>query len=236
MDKNFDKILLLLMSVSFIFLIATSTQNTADGKTNITENQYPGIMRFHVIANSNSDGDQALKLKVRDYVLEKLQNALSDEMLMAKETMGNEFSESKVTRKYIKNNLNTVKKWALEGLRLYNSNYNCQVSMGIRHIPAKYYDDIFFPEGNYEALTITIGEGKGENWWCVVFPPLCLVENDDSSYKSKLDMSESEKIKLKSKVIELMEDAKHSKVSVSTSSILKGIYIQMDIDAFFVKK
>ena len=92
MDKNFDKILLILMSVSFIFLIATSTQNTADGKTNITENQYPGIMRFHVIANSNSDDDQALKLKVRDYVLEKLQNALSDEMLMAKETMRNEFN------------------------------------------------------------------------------------------------------------------------------------------------
>lgn len=224
MDKRFERILIILMAASFMFLIILGTYNYAEGKMQSLENQYPGILRFHVIANSDTVSDQNLKLKVRNYVLERLQHALGDEMALAKESMGEEFDESIVMKKYIKSNLDTIEEWAFQALKLDNSNYDCKVTIGVRHIPAKYYDDIFFPEGNYEALTITIGEGKGQNWWCVVFPPLCLVENDDSSYRSKLDMDESEKLQLKSKILEIMEEAKAKDKCTSISGILKGIF------------
>ena len=224
MDKRFERLLIILMAASFMFLIILGTYNYADGKMQSLENQYPGILRFHVIANSDTASDQNLKLRVRNYVLEHLQEDLSDEMLLAKNSMGKDFDEAIVMRRYIKNNLKKIQKWTHQSLRLEKSNYDCSVSIGVRHIPAKYYDDIFFPEGNYEALTITIGEGKGQNWWCVVFPPLCLVENDDSSYRSKLDMDESEKLQLKSKILEIMEEAKAKDKCTSISDILKGIF------------
>ena len=224
MDKRFERLLVFLMAMSFIFLFIIGTYNHAEGRTESLENQYPGILRFHVIANSDTASDQNLKLKVRNYVLEHLQEDLSDEMILAKNSMGKDFDEAIVMRRYIKNNLEKIQEWALQSLRLENSKYGCSVSIGVRHIPAKYYDDIFFPEGNYEALTITIGEGKGQNWWCVVFPPLCLVENDDSSYRSKLDMEDSDKIQLKSKILEIMEESTERNKSTSISDILKGIF------------
>lgn len=231
MDKRFEKILILLMGLSFTFLIVQNAISPADGQSTGLENQYPGIMRFHVIANSDTKEDQDLKLKVRDYVLTRLQDSLSKEMLLSEKSMGEEFSESLVMKQFIENNLKQIEGWAYEGLEANNSKYDCKVSIGVRHIPAKYYDEIFFPEGNYEALTITIGEGKGQNWWCVVFPPLCLVENDDSSYRSRLDMSEEDKIQLKSKILEIMENSKRDK-----HNLIKGIYLQNAVDAFFVKK
>ena len=224
MDKRFERLLILLMATSFMFLVIFAAYDHAEGKVESLENQYPGILRFHVIANSDTVSDQNLKLKVRNYVLERLQKDLSNEMLLAKGSMGKDFDEAIVMRRYIKNNLEKIQEWALQSLRLENSKYGCSVSIGVRHIPAKYYDDIFFPEGNYEALTITIGEGKGQNWWCVVFPPLCLVENDDSSYRSKLDMDESDKIQLKSKILEIMEEAKERNKNTSISDLLKGIF------------
>ena len=81
-------------------------------------------------------------------------------------------------------------------------------STGIRHIPAKYYDELFFPEGNYEALTLSIGEGKGQNWWCVVFPPLCMVDSENSLYNEELGITEEDKLILKFKTQELIDDQK----------------------------
>ena len=101
----------------------------------------------------------------------------------------------------IKDNLDKIEEWTKEALELYESNYGYKASLGIRHIPAKYYDDLYFPEGNYEALTITIGEGKGQNWWCVVFPPLCLVDsggNPSDVSEEEMMVDQEQKIILKS--------------------------------------
>ncbi len=218
MDKKLERLLILLMAFAFVFLLFSGSFKPAEGsESQSLENQFNGIIRFHVIANSDSAEDQDLKLKVRDYVLERLQKNLAAEMEEKEASMGEDFSEILVMRKYIESNLEVIEAWAKEGLELYDSEYGCTASLGVRHIPAKYYDDILFPEGNYEALTITIGEGKGQNWWCVVFPPLCLVDNEDSPYTDKLDISESDKIQLKFKLIEIMKD----------------IYAQRAIDVFF---
>lgn len=189
MDKRFEKLLLIFMVSAFVFLLIYGNINTASGEDTKLENQYPGIMRFHVIANSDSEADQELKLNIRDYVLERIQKDMDSK-------------DNSI--QYIYNNLDKIQGWAEEGLKLYNSEYKCETSVGVRHIPAKYYDDLFFPEGNYEALTITIGEGKGQNWWCVVFPPLCLVDSESTSSSEEMEIDQEEKIILKSKIKELM--------------------------------
>ena len=230
--KASEKVLLLLMAFAFIFLLVAGTFAPEYDTSQNLENQYPGLLRFHVVANSNSDEDQELKLKVRDYILQQLHEQ-------------KEVSDIEDMKLYISSNLNQIETWAKEGLAKYDSAYDCTASLGIRHIPAKYYDDILFPEGNYEALTITIGEGKGENWWCVVFPPLCLVDSEEdgnSTYTGEFDMDQQSKIQLRSKIKEMMDDAQNSdgfnqkpddyNQSASITSILKGIYSWEMIDAF----
>lgn len=190
MDKKYEKYLLILMAIVVLTLYGLETTLA---KENI-HNQFPGIVRFHVVANSDSVEDQRLKLQVRDYVLTRLQNNLSKEI-----------SSRDQVSKYINDNMKQLEEWTKEALKLYKSEYDYNVSLGIRHIPAKYYDDLYFPEGNYEALTITIGEGKGQNWWCVVFPPLCLVDSSDDASSEEMLVDQEQKIVLKSKIQEIME-------------------------------
>lgn len=239
MDKRFEKILILLMMLASLFLFLGSAEgkvSTSNNSKDGLKNQYPGILRFHVIANSDSDEDQNLKLKVRDYVLGRIQLNLAQEMENAQNELGDNFSESAVMKEYISEHLHKIEEWGYEALKLYGYNYACTASLGIRHIPAKYYDDIFFPEGNYEALTVTIGKGEGQNWWCVVFPPLCLVDSNDSSYSDKLNMSEDDKIHLKSKILELLKEASlnNQNSSASFNSILSGIQLSNGLDTVFI--
>lgn len=157
-------------------------------------NEYEGIIRFHVIANSDSDEDQELKFKVRNRVLAKVQNALEGSQGAAE------------TRKYIEENLEEIEACALQCVRAEGYDYDVKARIGVTAIPAKEYDDVYFPAGSYEALTITIGEGKGQNWWCVVFPPLCLVDARESGYEEMFDKDIQGRLVLKSKVLELLKN------------------------------
>ena len=205
MDRRFEKTLLILMILSaFFLLMADSTLAVKELSTGQLQNQHPGITRFHVIANSDSEEDQNLKLQVRDYVLDKLQRELAEEV-----SKPSSLSNEEVIKEYIGANLSRIESWASEEIKNRGYSYTCSVSLGIKHIPAKYYDDLFFPEGNYETLTITIGKGLGQNWWCVVFPPLCLIDSEDSSYKDQLSFDQSEKVVLKSKIKELLTASIH---------------------------
>lgn len=156
-------------------------------------NEYEGIIRFHVIANSDSDEDQELKFKVRNRVLGKVQNALEGSQGAAQ------------TRAYIEKNLEEIEACARQCVRAEGYDYNVKARIGVTAIPAKQYDDVYFPAGSYEALTITIGEGKGQNWWCVVFPPLCLVDARESSHDELFAEDAQGRLVLKSKVVELLK-------------------------------
>lgn len=156
-------------------------------------NGYEGIIRFHVIANSDSDEDQELKFKVRNRVLGKVQNALEGSQGAAQ------------TKAYIEKNLEEIEACARQCVRAEGYDYNVKARIGVTAIPAKQYDDVYFPAGSYEALTITIGEGKGQNWWCVVFPPLCLVDARESGHDELFAEDAQGRLVLKSKVVELLK-------------------------------
>lgn len=125
-------------------------------------------IRVRVIANSNSLYDQSMKMKVKDIIEKELSPLL----------VGVDNVED--ARNIISNNINNLES-DIEVL-FANENYikDFIVNFGNNYFPEKDYRGIHYNEGEYESLVVTIGEGSGDNWWCVLFPPLCLLEADES--------------------------------------------------------
>lgn len=170
--------------------------------------QHEGILRFHVIANSDSKEDQALKLKVRDSVLAKVQDRLADcfakELKTEPGTKTLEAQRAELTESWVKDHLKEIEGWAAEVIEEEGYDYDVTANLGVRWIPEKEYDGIWFPAGNYEALNIVIGTGAGQNWWCVIFPPLCLIEGSNEEEAARLEEVYGEKVVLKSRILELL--------------------------------
>ena len=120
------------------------------------------LIRLHVVANSDSAEDQSIKLQVRDAVVESLQDAMKD--------MGN-VEEAKA---YIQENIPKIQEVANRVLTQAGVDADAVVTLAKETFDTRYYDTFKLPAGIYEALRITIGEGEGKNWWCVVFPGLCI--------------------------------------------------------------
>lgn len=131
-------------------------------------------LRFHIIANSDSEADQQIKMQVRDAVLLATQQGI--------ESCGNEAQ----AEEYIDTNLEIIEATANAVLEESGVDYRAHAEMGTFHFPDRTYRDVTYPEGDYRALRIVLGEGGGENWWCVIFPPLCISEiaEDDAEYTS----------------------------------------------------
>ncbi len=128
------------------------------------------VIRLHVIANSDTEEDQALKLKVRDRVLEEA------------ETVFPENGDIEETAQAIIQDLPRLAAAGAQVVAQEGYDYNVKVSLEPQvWFPTKYYEDFALPAGNYRALRVTIGEGEGQNWWCVVFPPLCLGSVSEST-------------------------------------------------------
>ena len=150
-------IVLILFSL-FVFISAISYVDA------VSKDLSNSVFRLHVIANSDSTEDQNLKYKVRDKVLEYMNkiskncSSKEDVILLATEHL-NEFEE--ISKQIIVEN---------------GYDYDVTVKIGNFDFPTKSYGDISFPAGNYDALRIEIGSAQGQNWWCVMFPPLCFVD------------------------------------------------------------
>lgn len=126
------------------------------------EKIYDTVLRLHVIANSDSDEDQALKLKVRDAVIHKADALLSDCAHRDEAAARIEKHRAELlsaARQVVKN----------EGY-----DYPVALDLGLEEYPEKSYGSCCFPSGEYLSLRISIGDADGQNWWCVLFPPLCL--------------------------------------------------------------
>ncbi|MGB9812611.1 MAG: stage II sporulation protein R [Thermovenabulum sp.] len=142
---------------------------------NDEEYVHKGVIRLHVVANSDLNEDQELKLKVRDAVLENLTPALKN------------VKNQEEGRDYIITHLKEIEGIAEKEVIKYGKDYDVKAYYGVFPFPPKKYGLLYFPAGNYEALRIVIGKGEGQNWWCVLFPPLCFV---DIAKKDILDKDE----------------------------------------------
>lgn len=154
---------------NFIIILGILITYLAIGNISAEEIKIPDeAIRFRVVANSDSKYDQSIKLKVKTEVEKELYNLLKD-------TKG--IDEARNT---INNNLDNIdnKVNSLLIKEKYNLGYN--LNFGYNYFPEKEFNGVVYEEGMYESLLVTLGEGKGDNWWCVLFPPLCLLEAEES--------------------------------------------------------
>ena len=205
MKTKFKKIILLtFLLFVYVFLSAQSYA------TAISNNLSTAVFRLHVLANSNSDEDQNLKLKVRDSLLNYM-NGLCSNCSTKQEAISianeHKYDFQKIAEQTIKEN---------------GYDYTAKINIDNFYFPTKNYGDISLPAGYYDALRVEIGEAKGKNWWCVMFPSLCFIDvssgvvNDnakenlqDNLQKESYDIiSDSKKpdIKLKFKLIEVFAE------------------------------
>lgn len=150
--------LLLILFFIYTIICAVSYVNA------VSNNIQDSVFRLHVIANSDSSEDQNLKYIVRDKVLEYI-NSISS----------NENSKEDVIS-LANQNIDEIQKIAENTIHENGYDYSVKLNIGNFAFPTKTYGDISFPAGYYDALKIEIGEAKGQNWWCVMFPPLCFVD------------------------------------------------------------
>ncbi|MBQ8834882.1 MAG: stage II sporulation protein R [Oscillospiraceae bacterium] len=120
------------------------------------------LIRLHVVANSDSEEDQAIKLRVRDAVTESLREAMED------------VADVEEAKAYLQENLPKIQKVANDTLRSLGCTEEAVVTLCRQAFDTRYYDTFTLPAGVYDALRITIGAGEGQNWWCVVFPTFCI--------------------------------------------------------------
>lgn len=156
------KFILTSFAIIFIIFIALNTTN-ASGKASQSDVANK-LIRFHVIANSDDKIDQNLKLKVRDSVLKYI----SPKIVNCKS-----IEESRVI---INNENKNIKKIAEMVIKENGFKYSVTTALSKEYFPVKTYGNITLPQGKYEAYRIIIGTGTGQNWWCVMFPPLCFVD------------------------------------------------------------
>lgn len=136
----------------------------------VNANKIPNdAIRIRVVANSDSEYDQQIKYKVSDY--------LKSEMYMLLKDTKTKEEADKIIEKNIKkidNNIYTI-------LKKENYNLGYTINYGKNYFPEKKYKGMTYEEGYYDSLLVTLGKGEGENWWCVLFPPLCLIEAEEST-------------------------------------------------------
>lgn len=121
-------------------------------------------IRFHILANSDSVSDQALKMRVKESVVNYIYEKTGD------------FKTVDEAKNFIRNNDKTIKSIATKAIADNGYDYTVSSTFGFSDFPVKTYGDVIFPKGTYTSYTIKIGNGKGHNWWCVLYPPLCFVD------------------------------------------------------------
>ena len=171
---------------------------------------YDNVIRLHVLANSDSEEDQALKLTVRDAVLEKTKTMLEN------------VDSREQAEMILRQNLPVIEQTARDALRAAGAENTVTVELGQESYPTREYERLAFPAGEYLSLRVMIGEAEGQNWWCVLFPPLCLTAASAKSdaeteavclsaglsgeqYRMIADTEET-KYKLRFKILEVAEE------------------------------
>nr|WP_289682518.1 stage II sporulation protein R [Romboutsia ilealis] len=199
--------ILILSLIAIISVMTISISGEVKKISTASEDYKDKLIRFHVIANSDSDEDQNLKLKVRDAIIDYLQPKLlkSESIEESESIIKKEYSElEKISKNIILEN---------------GYNYDIQVGIDYSEFPTKQYSNVILPAGEYKALRIIIGEGKGKNWWCVMFPPLCFVDEQ----KGIIDKDTDDKLR------EVLTEEEYELISQKTSKQMNRVQIKFKI-------
>ena len=159
-----EKSIIIISIILGLILTIFATTLTKGYFKNLQSSISKEVIRFHILANSNSVEDQNLKLKVKSEIIKMLEDKLDSS------------TSKEETKAFLTENLENIKLKALEVIKESGYNYPVSVEISNSYFPTKTYGDISLPAGEYEALKIKIGNAEGKNWWCVMFPPLCFVD------------------------------------------------------------
>ena len=183
----------------FTFSVLCSFANFSTNSHSISQK----VLRIHIIPNSDSPEDQILKIKIRDRILSEYQENLS--------------TKKNITpaQKYILQNLNNINKIIKEEIINNNLNYDFKTEfVNNTYFNTRYYQNTVFPAGNYRALKITLGAGVGQNWWCVLYPTVCISSASGTNNTTKIEevltpaeqkiVTSPKKYKIKFKILELL--------------------------------
>ncbi|MBR2043309.1 MAG: stage II sporulation protein R [Clostridia bacterium] len=158
------------------------------------------LLRVHIVAASDSKDDQELKLKVRD------------ELLLAQGSLFENCSNINEALTVANNNLSNIKGIAEKVVRENGFDYNVSVKIEEAYFGNREYESFTLPAGEYMAVNVIIGEGKGKNWWCVMFPAVCLGASscisDAADENSAMVAENSERYQIRFKTVEIYEDLK----------------------------
>jgi stage II sporulation protein R len=149
--------------------------------------------RLHIIANSDSEEDQSVKLAVRDEILKLSADGMK------------KVSSKEEAEEYIRKNLQIIEEKAQEVLDEKDFPYKAKAYLGRFEFPEKTYGNTTYPAGEYEALRIVLGKGEGKNWWCVMFPPLCLQDLPEEQLKKLMENKDEIKVEYTSFFKELFD-------------------------------
>ncbi len=199
-----DKILLSVFACALSLYIAFSCTYFAGAAQSVRED----VVRLHILANSDSEKDQNIKLKIRDALLEKNTLILSDGVNQVNAV------------EYFKLSKDELLETARGVLRENGFDYDVKVYLEKEYFETREYGELIFPAGEYTALKVVLGEGKGRNWWCVMFPPLCVPAADDIEVKNNTEdyltdsgneiVNGGKKYVIKFKLLEVYEELKNS--------------------------
>lgn len=165
-----DKMKKVIFTIVAVVIIAIGGLVTYDNikAEKVQESIAEHVIRLHVVANSDMENDQKLKLEVKDAIVLSLQNKLQG------------VTSYEEARKVLENELPEIEKTAVAEMESQGYSYNAHAELGKAVFPVKKYGDLTFPAGEYEALRVSLGEAEGKNWWCVMYPTLCFL---DSTYQ-----------------------------------------------------
>lgn len=167
--------------IIFTLLVLLMTVCSAAFPVNGEVELYDKLIRLHVLANSDSEEDQALKLKVRDAVLEYANDVVSG---------CTDISEAK---QIIEQNTDGIRKKCADVVSGSGYDYPVSIQLGYEKYPEKSYGSVTLPSGDYYSVRVMIGEAEGHNWWCVLFPPLCVgAAKDERAVMTQTGLTKNE--------------------------------------------
>lgn len=162
--KKDKKIILISVVAGLLFTFVWGIHETKAYSDTIQSGIAEKVVRFHVLANSDEAFDQNLKLAVRDRILKEMGPGLQ------------KCENVKETKELLKSSFGKIRETSLDEIQKQGYDYDVKVSLQKDAFPLKHYGDLTFPAGIYEALRVEIGKAEGNNWWCVMFPPMCYVD------------------------------------------------------------